>query len=63
VLAVIKQDGALRDMPVVILTSSSAPGDVASAYDARANCYVAKPVELDQYLVSSAPSCSSGSPW
>lgn len=43
VLAEIKQDAMLRRIPVVVLTTSTLPDDVARAYDAGANAYVAKP--------------------
>jgi CheY-like chemotaxis protein len=50
VLAEVKADPALRHIPVVILTSSQAEQDIARAYDLHANCYVTKPVDLDQFL-------------
>lgn len=50
VLAEIKADGRLRRIPVVVLSSSSAPEDIRQAYDLQASCYVAKPSELDQFL-------------
>lgn len=50
VLAEVKQDPALHDIPIVVLSSSAAPDDVASAYALRANCYVTKPVGLTHYL-------------
>ncbi len=50
VLAEIKTDGTLRRIPVVVLTSSDAESDVLSAYDLAANCYVRKPVGLDQFI-------------
>ena len=50
VLADIKQDGSLRHIPVVILTSSQAEQDILKAYDLHANCYVTKPVDLDQFI-------------
>ena len=50
VLAEIKQDRALRHIPVVILTSSQAEQDILKAYDLHANCYVTKPVDLDQFI-------------
>jgi CheY-like chemotaxis protein len=50
VLAEIKGDPALRHIPVVILTSSSAEQDIARAYDLHANCYISKPVDLDQFI-------------
>ncbi len=50
VLAEIKADESLRKIPVVILTTSSAEEDIARAYSAYANCYITKPVDLDQFL-------------
>jgi len=46
----IKADPRLRSIPVVIFTTSSAEQEVQSAYGNYANCYVCKPVELDEYL-------------
>ncbi|MEU6444513.1 response regulator [Streptomyces sp. NPDC047046] len=48
-LAVIKQDEELRTIPVVVLTTSSAPDDVSGAYRQHANAYVTKPVNLDDF--------------
>jgi len=45
-LSEIKNDVALKHIPVVILTSSDAEKDVAQSYDLGANCYVTKPVDL-----------------
>ena len=50
VLGDIKQDPALRHIPVVVLTSSQAEQDIVRAYDLHANCYVTKPVDLDQFI-------------
>ena len=50
VLAEIKADDGLRHLPVVILTSSEAEQDIARAYELHANCYVTKPVDLDQFI-------------
>jgi CheY-like chemotaxis protein len=50
VLARIKGDAGLRRIPVVMLSSSQAEQDVRASYDLHANCYIAKPVELDQFL-------------
>ncbi len=50
VLAEIKADADLRRIPVVILTSSQAEEDVLKTYDLQANCYVTKPVDLDQFI-------------
>ena len=49
VLAAMKQDPALRAIPVVILTTSQAEEDVLRAYRLSANCYVTKPVDLHQF--------------
>jgi chemotaxis family two-component system response regulator Rcp1 len=50
VLEQIKADPQLRNIPVVILTSSQAEQDILRAYDLHANCYVTKPVDLDQFI-------------
>jgi chemotaxis family two-component system response regulator Rcp1 len=50
VLTEIRRDPALAHTPVVVLTSSSAPHDVADAYRAGANCFVTKPLGLEQFL-------------
>lgn len=50
VLAQMKQDPALRTIPVIILTSSNAEGDVLKSYDNHANAYVTKPVDLEKYF-------------
>jgi CheY-like chemotaxis protein len=50
VLAAIKADEALRTIPVVVLTTSRAEQDIAKSYALHANCYVTKPVDLDQFL-------------
>ena len=49
VLAEIKADARLRRIPVVVLTTSSAEKDILEAYDLHANCYITKPVNLDQF--------------
>jgi two-component system, chemotaxis family, response regulator Rcp1 len=50
VLEEIKGDPTLRNIPVVVLTSSQAEQDIIRAYDLHANCYVTKPVDLDQFI-------------
>jgi chemotaxis family two-component system response regulator Rcp1 len=50
VLAAIKADAALQEIPVVILTSSAAERDIVESYRLQANCYVTKPVDLEQFL-------------
>ena len=50
VLTRIKTDQHLRGIPVVILTTSSTDTDILRAYHLGANCYVSKPVGLDDFL-------------
>ena len=50
VLADMKADDELKRIPVVVLTTSQSEDDVAAVYNLSANCYVAKPVDLDQFL-------------
>jgi len=50
VLAEIKADPSLKRIPVVVLTTSSAEQDVLRSYDLHANCYITKPVDLDQFI-------------
>jgi len=50
VLAEIKADTDLRRIPVVVLTASQAEEDILRTYDLQANCYVTKPVDLDQFI-------------
>jgi two-component system, chemotaxis family, response regulator Rcp1 len=49
-LAEIKQDADLKRIPVVILTSSAAEQDILQAYNLHANCYITKPLDLEQFL-------------
>lgn len=50
VLAEIKEDPDLRRIPVVILTVSQAEQDILKSYNLHANCYITKPVDLEQFL-------------
>jgi len=52
VLAEIKADEHLRAIPVVVLTTSRAESEILAAYDLQANCYVTKPVDLDQFIAA-----------
>jgi two-component system, chemotaxis family, response regulator Rcp1 len=50
VLAEIKADEELKNIPVVILTTSSAEEDILRSYNLHANCYVVKPVEFTNFV-------------
>ncbi|MBU7032750.1 MAG: response regulator [Theionarchaea archaeon] len=50
VLKEIKSDSRLKRIPVVILTISSAEEDILKTYNLHANCYITKPVDLDQFI-------------
>lgn len=50
VLAELKDDPELRNIPVVILTTSEAEDDILRSYELRANCYITKPVTLKQFV-------------
>ena len=50
VLAEIKAHDDIKRIPVVVLTTSEAEEDVLKAYNLNANCYVTKPVDLDQFI-------------
>ena len=49
-LAEIKSDPGLRRIPVVILTTSKSEEDILKTYDLHANCYITKPVDLEQFI-------------
>ena len=50
VLAEIKEDPNLKCIPVVILTTSKDEEDIIRTYNFHANCYITKPVDLDQFI-------------
>jgi CheY-like chemotaxis protein len=50
VLAEIKSDPDLKRIPVVILTTSRAEEDILKTYNLHANCYITKPVDLEQFV-------------
>lgn len=50
VLKEIKKDEKLKCIPVVVLTSSIRDEDLIETYKNNANCYIAKPVDLDQLI-------------
>lgn len=51
VLQEIKNDPELKRIPVVILTTSKAEQDILKSYNLHANCYITKPVDLDQFII------------
>ncbi len=52
VLAAMKSDPGLKHVPVVVLSSSEAERDLLEAYRLHANCFVTKPVDLEEFLHS-----------
>jgi CheY-like chemotaxis protein len=50
VLREVKAHPLVNRVPVVILTSSQADRDILKSYDLRANCFISKPVEVDEFL-------------
>ncbi|HEY4786562.1 MAG TPA: response regulator [Bacteroidales bacterium] len=50
VLAEIKSDDNLKQIPVVVMTTSQAEEDIFKSYSLHANCYVTKPLDLDQFV-------------
>ena len=49
VLAEMTSDPTIATIPVIVLTTSRSEADVSAAYAAGANCYVAKPFDLDEF--------------
>ena len=49
-LAEIKNDPVLKRIPVVILTTSKAEEDIVKTYNLHANCYITKPLDLEQFM-------------
>jgi len=50
VLDDVKNDPSLREIPVIVLTTSDDEGDVHKAYRLHANCYLTKPVDMDDFI-------------
>ncbi len=50
VLAEIKADDNLKLIPIIILTTSDAESDIQKSYKLHANCFITKPVDLDQFI-------------
>lgn len=49
VLAEVRADPALGAIPIVVLTSSAAEQDIRRCYELNANCYLTKPVDLEEF--------------
>jgi chemotaxis family two-component system response regulator Rcp1 len=49
VLAEIKADDTLKNIPVVILTTSKSEDDIRKAHELHADCYISKPVDFDEF--------------
>jgi chemotaxis family two-component system response regulator Rcp1 len=50
VLKEMKKDPQLRNIPVIILTSSNRQEDINDSYDLKANCYIQKPLNFDEFV-------------
>jgi CheY-like chemotaxis protein len=50
VLKYIKQSERLKHIPVIMLTTSSSPNDINSSYKNYANCYITKPVSINEFM-------------
>jgi chemotaxis family two-component system response regulator Rcp1 len=50
VLAEIKSDPDLARIPVIVLTISQSEQDILEAYERRANCFISKPINLDEFI-------------
>lgn len=50
VLEWIKQDGNLRSIPVVVLSGSTKPEEIRDSYAAQANCFLQKPMDLNDLV-------------
>ena len=50
ILAIIKAEDTLRKIPVVVLTMSSSQKDIEESYNLNANCYVTKPLDLNEFI-------------
>ncbi len=50
VLAELKEDPDLHTIPVIVLTTSAAERDVLRSYELNVNCYITKPIDLDEFI-------------
>jgi CheY-like chemotaxis protein len=51
ILAEIKSDTHLKSIPVIVLTTSEAELDISTSYELHANCYIVKPVDVQQFFI------------
>ena len=52
VLQAVKTSQSLMHIPVIVFTTSQAEDDIMSAYNLHANCYITKPIDLQQFINS-----------
>lgn len=50
VLQIIKHDSAVKHIPIIMLSTSSSEKDIKTAYAHYANCYITKPIEMNQFM-------------
>lgn len=50
VLQELKSDPSLARIPVIVLTTSAAEADILHSYDLQANCFITKPLDLDEFF-------------
>jgi chemotaxis family two-component system response regulator Rcp1 len=50
ILSIIKNDKALKVIPVIMLTTSDAENDILKSYSNHANCYITKPVDMEKFI-------------
>lgn len=49
-LSIVKADAKLKRIPVLIMSTSDAPRDVLTCYELQANAYIAKPLDIDDFI-------------
>jgi two-component system, chemotaxis family, response regulator Rcp1 len=50
VLRQLKSSDIVKRIPIVVLTSSKAEADIVKTYDLHANCFITKPIDLEQFV-------------
>ncbi len=50
VLAEVKADKSLKLIPIIVLTTSAAERDIHKTYELNGNCYITKPIDLEQFI-------------